>query len=214
MKIGIDIDDTFTNLRYIVGYLGTSIGIFLCGIMYEIGLRYMMGLSAFFMIFQIGLAYRLIYMREHSTRIICKKDPKIKYTQRKCAYAIIYDDNGNIAIANDGKYFFFGGGTEEKENSLQTLKRELIEETGYTIKDIKLFEKLISYEYNSSRGNLKIVATIYTAKFDKKIAEPIEKDHQILWGKPEEYIDKMYHEYQKVILKEYLEKMKKENIIC
>lgn len=205
---------TFTNLRYIVGHLGTSIGIFLCGVMYEIGLRYMMGLSAFFMIFQIGLAYILIYMRKHNTRTICKKDPKIQYTQRKCAYAIIYDDNGDIAITNDGKYFFFGGGTEEKETSLQTLKRELIEETGYTIKDIKLFEKLISYEYNSSRGNLEIVATIYTAKFDKKVAEPIEKDHQILWGKPEEFINIMYHEYQRVILKEYSEKMKKENIIC
>lgn len=53
---------TFTNLRYIVGHLGTSIGIFLCGVMYEIGLRYMMGLSAFFMIFQIGLAYILIWL--------------------------------------------------------------------------------------------------------------------------------------------------------
>lgn len=204
----------YTNFRYIIRYLGEAIGVFLCGLMYEIGLKYMFGLSAIFIGIQITLAYILIYMRKHNARIICKKDPKIKYTQRKCAYAIIYDDNGNIAITNDGKYFFFGGGTEEKENSLQTLKRQLIEETGYTIKDIKLFEKLISYEYNSSRGNLKIVATIYTAKFDKKITEPIEKDHQILWGKPEEYIDKMYHEYQKVILKEYSEKRKKENIIC
>ena len=31
--------------------------------MYEIGLKYMLGLSAFFMIFQIGLAYYLIYLR-------------------------------------------------------------------------------------------------------------------------------------------------------
>lgn len=53
-----------TNFRYIVRYLGEAAGIFLCGMMYEIGLRYMFGLSAFFMIFQIGLAYYLIYLRK------------------------------------------------------------------------------------------------------------------------------------------------------
>ena len=148
-------------------------------------------------------------------RIICEKQPQVEYTERKCAYAIIYDDEGNIAIANDGKYFFFGGGTEENETALQTLEREIIEETGYTLKEVAPLESLISYEYNSSRGNLKIVATIYTAKFDKKITEPIEKDHQILWGKPEEFIDIMYHKYQRVILKEYCEKHRiKGETIC
>lgn len=57
----------FTNLRYIVKYLGEAVGIFLCGIMYDIGLKYMFGLSAFFMIFQIGLAYYLIYLRKSKT---------------------------------------------------------------------------------------------------------------------------------------------------
>lgn len=208
--VGNEYQFRYTNFRYIIRYLGEAIGVFLCGLMYEIGLKYMFGLSAIFIAIQISLSYILIYMRKHSIRIICKRDSKIRYKERKCAYAIIYDDEGNIAIANDGKYFFFGGGTEKKETAIQTLKREIIEETGYTIKDIKLFEKLISYEYNSSRGNLKIVATIYTAKFDKKIAEPIEKDHQILWGKPEQFIDIMYHKYQRVMLKEYSEKINKE----
>lgn len=83
----------------------------------------------------------------------------------------------------------------------------MIEETGYKLKDIKLFDDIISYEYNSSRGYLKINATIYTAKFDEKVCEPIEKNHPILWAKPEEHIDNMYHEYQKVMLKEFCEKL-------
>ena len=53
----------YTNFRYVVRYLGEAIGVFLCGLMYEIGLRYMFGLSAFFLIFQISLAYYLIYLR-------------------------------------------------------------------------------------------------------------------------------------------------------
>lgn len=217
-SVGTENQLSFTNIRYIVRFLGEAIGVFFCGIMYEKGLRFMFGLSAFFMIFQLILCYRLIYMRKkkekNNFRIICKKDPNIEYVERKCAYAIIEDESGNIAITNDGKYFFFGGGTEKNETSLETLKREMIEETGYTIKDIKLYQNLISYEYNDSRGNLKIVATIYTAKFSKKVKEPIEKNHLILWGKPEEFINKMYHEYQRVLLKEYDEIKKGGKVLC
>lgn len=207
----------FTNLRYIMKYLGESVGIFFCGLMFEKGIRYIFGLSAFFMIFQLSLCYILIYMRndenKNSLRVICEKKSNIKYKERKCVYAIIEDDNGNVSIVNDGKYFFWGGGLEKGETNEQALKREMIEEMGYTIQDVKLFDKLISYEYNSSRGYLKIVATIYTAKLDKKVTEPIEKDHTVLWGKPEEYINKMYHKYQRVILDEYSEK-KEGKILC
>ena len=54
---------SFANIRYIIKFLGEAIGVFFCGIMYEIGLKYMLGLSAIFMIFQIGLAYYLIHLR-------------------------------------------------------------------------------------------------------------------------------------------------------
>lgn len=200
----------FTNVRYIVRFLGEAVGLFFCGIMYELGLKYMFGMSALIMIFQLALAYYLIYIRKkfsYCPQLICKKDPSINYTTRKCAYIILEDGNGNIAITNDGKYFFFGGGTENNETPLQALKREMIEETGYTIRNVKLFKNIISFEYNSSRGYLKIVATIYTGKLNKKIKEPIEKDHPILWGKADEFRDKMYHEYQRVILDEYLKKI-------
>ena len=61
----------YTNFRYIVRYLGESVGVFLCGLMYNIGLRYMFGLSALFIAIQIGLAYYLIYLRR-------KENNKIK----------------------------------------------------------------------------------------------------------------------------------------
>lgn len=53
----------FANISYMVRVLGESLGVFLCGIMYEIGLKYMFGLSALFLIIQIGLAYYLIHLR-------------------------------------------------------------------------------------------------------------------------------------------------------
>ena len=63
-SIELDKQLAYTNLRYMVGSLGEAIGTFLCGIMYAIGLRYMFGLSAFFMLLQLALAYILIHQRK------------------------------------------------------------------------------------------------------------------------------------------------------
>lgn len=64
---------SFTNFRYIIKYIGEAIGIFFCGLMYEKGLKYMFGLSAFFMIFQIALACQLIYLRKHTKNSVFEK---------------------------------------------------------------------------------------------------------------------------------------------
>ena len=55
---------SFSNICHIIRFLGEAIGVYLCGLMYEMGLRYMFGLSALFMIVQISLAYYLIYLRK------------------------------------------------------------------------------------------------------------------------------------------------------
>lgn len=62
-RVENDYQLSFANIRYIIRFLGEAIGVYFCGIMYEIGLKYMFGLSAIFMIFQIGLAYYLIHLR-------------------------------------------------------------------------------------------------------------------------------------------------------
>lgn len=62
-RVENDYQLSFANIRYIIRFLGEAIGVYFCGRMYEIGLEYMFGLSAIFMIFQIGLAYYLIHLR-------------------------------------------------------------------------------------------------------------------------------------------------------
>ena len=73
---------SFTNFRYIIKYIGEAIGIFFCGMMYEKGLKYMFGLSAFFMIFQISLAYQLIYMRRHLRKNVLQKIQKYNHEKK------------------------------------------------------------------------------------------------------------------------------------
>lgn len=61
---------SFSNVCHIIRFLGEAIGVFLCGLMYEKGLRYMFGLSALFMIFQISLAYYMIYLRKREKKLV------------------------------------------------------------------------------------------------------------------------------------------------
>lgn len=55
----------FNNAMQIASIISTAIGLFFAGIMYDYGVRYLLGLSAFFMFFQITFANTLIYMRKH-----------------------------------------------------------------------------------------------------------------------------------------------------
>lgn len=130
----------------------------------------------------------------------------VEYTKRPASYVIIEHDEGKkIAIAKANEtWFFIGGGIEEGETEIDALKREVIEEAGYSIKDIKYFDKVTAWADGGKRGPLDVTATFYIAKFDKKIAEPIEKDHQIFWVNANEYKEKLFHEYQRYILEEYV----------
>lgn len=136
---------------------------------------------------------------------IGKKIEGIKYTKRPGVYVIIEREEDNkIAIATDGDWFFLGGGIEDGETEIEALKRELIEESGYSIKNIKYFNKVTAWVDGKKRGMLDVTATFYTAKFDKKITQPIEKDHKVIWVNADEYKDRLYHEYQRYILNEYI----------
>lgn len=70
---------SFSNICHIIRFLGEAIGVYLCGLMYEMGLRYMLGLSSLLMIFQISLAYYLIYLRKREKiNIEVNKNEKIR----------------------------------------------------------------------------------------------------------------------------------------
>ena len=140
-------------------------------------------------------------------KYIGSKEKNIEYKKRPGAYAIIINKNDDkIGIVKAGdEIFYLGGGIEKGETKLEALKRELLEEAGYTIKNIKKFDEVGSYVFAENKGYLEVIASVYTAEFDAKVTEPIEKDHIVLWVKPEEYADKMFREWQRYIMKRFIE---------
>ena len=147
-------------------------------------------------------------------KYVGRKDENVEYRKRPGAYAIIVnkdDDKIGIVkvITDEGvENFYLGGGIEEGETKLEALKREMIEEAGYTIKNIKELEEVGSYIFAGDKGYIEVIASVYIAEFDKKVAEPIEKDHNVIWVKPEEYVDKMFREWQTYIMEKFIEKRK------
>ena len=144
-------------------------------------------------------------------KYIGSKNKNIEYRKRPGAYAIIKRKEDNkigivMNTTNENDFFFLGGGIEKGETEIEALRRELIEESGYSIKNIKEFDKVGSFVYAEDKGYLEVIANVYIAEFEKKIVEPIEKDHKVLWVTANEYINKMSQEWQRYILKEYIEK--------
>ncbi|MCI8586992.1 MAG: NUDIX domain-containing protein [Clostridia bacterium] len=144
-------------------------------------------------------------------KYIGSKNKNIEYRKRPGAYAIIKRKEDNkigivMNTTNENDFFFLGGGIEKGETEIEALRRELIEESGYAIKNIKEFDKVGSFVYAEDKGYLEVIANVYIAEFEKKIVEPIEKDHKVLWVTANEYINKMSQEWQRYILKEYIEK--------
>lgn len=142
--------------------------------------------------------------------VLGTKKENVKYKKRPGVYVIITRKNAEeVAICYDGDYFFFGGGIEKRETKKKALKRELLEETGYTLKNKSKFMQVTAYVNKGTRGPLKVKSTIYIAEFDKKVCKPVEKDHKVSWIKPEEYIGKLYHAYQNKVLEKYCQTKKK-----
>lgn len=132
------------------------------------------------------------------------------YNKRPGAYAIIENDKNEIAIVKDGDndLFYFGGGLEEGENTIEALNRELIEESGYTLTNISYFTEIGEFLKSKNGEYVEVMATIYTAKFDKKVVEPIEKDHHIMWINPCEYKGKLFRNWQNYVLDIYINYIK------
>lgn len=143
-------------------------------------------------------------------KYVGSKEENVEYRKRPGAYAIIVNKNNDkVGIVTDGEdYFYLGGGIENSETKLEALKREMIEEAGYSIKNIREFEEVGSHIFAEDKGYLEVIANVYIAEFDKKIAEPIEKDHKVLWVRPEEYVNKMFREWQRYIMERFIERRK------
>lgn len=122
----------------------------------------------------------------------------INYVEREGVYGIHFDDDLKVAVIKVGDdYFLPGGGIEQEESKIECLKREFIEETGMHIEVIEFVRKMIQYHLSKNTGEYyKLIGNFYLVRMQKKIADVIEPDHELVWIHIDNARETMLLEYQ------------------
>lgn len=127
--------------------------------------------------------------------------------EERSAGAVVYRTSGGrrlfLLLQNAGKWDFPKGGMEKGESELQTVVREVGEETG--LKDIKIvpgFRKIIEYFYRRDGKNIhKQVVYFVASTGDEKVK--ISFEHQgFAWFPYNEALEMASYDNSKVTLTE------------
>lgn len=106
----------------------------------------------------------------------------VKYIDREGAYLIPIHNNRIGVVKTPKGLFLIGGGLEKNDqNHMDCIKRECLEETGYTV---SIKDKICSAETFCNHpilGYFHPIQTYYIGDLIIKVVTPTDDDHQFLW---------------------------------
>ena len=124
-----------------------------------------------------------------------EKQEGVQYVNRYGVYAVIPDEKQEKIIlvqAPNGAWFLPGGEIEQDEDYLTALKRELIEELGFTAQIGQYYGQADEYFYSRHRDTYFYnPAYIYEVSQYKQSHAPLEDFNQLAWFPIEEAISKL-----------------------
>jgi 8-oxo-dGTP pyrophosphatase MutT (NUDIX family) len=122
----------------------------------------------------------------------------VYYKERKGVYGIAINELNQVAVIQMPHGDFLpGGGIDLNETEDECLRRELIEETGYSININSFICNGIQYGYGPKSGKyLKLVGSFYTIQLGHDTGLKSEIDHKLVWKDREELKKSIRIEYQ------------------
>lgn len=119
-----------------------------------------------------------------------------EYIDRAGAYLIPIKD-GNIGVVQTSKgYFLLGGGLDGNESDEMCIRRECLEEVGYSVVIDRLICSAETYCHTPSIRFFHPIQTYYIGNLGEQISNPVEEDHRFVWVPFHEIKGKMYVEMQ------------------
>ncbi|MFT8669521.1 MAG: NUDIX domain-containing protein [Liquorilactobacillus hordei] len=128
------------------------------------------------------------------------KNIGVNYFVRKGAYAVIFKNQNEIGLirTHEQQYFLPGGGIEKGETAEDALIREMLEETGYSIKNNYPFCHAQRYFMSTLPVKRPMLSDGYffISQLDQKIQKPTEKDNYFEWINIKECEKLLFHVHQ------------------
>lgn len=123
----------------------------------------------------------------------------ICYRSRTGAYGVVLCEDGRTAAVRiPTGLFLIGGGIEAGEEPEQSLRREFMEEIGYEIEVVKPLGYASGYYYSGGfQEYMHGAGYFYTVRLLQKVAEPVEKDHELVFLSPEDCVRQIGYDYQR-----------------
>lgn len=105
------------------------------------------------------------------------------YNVQDCSYAVIRNENGEVAVARTPKgIVLLGGGVESGESERDALHREAYEESGYRIRILSRLGIASQYVNNTAKGRYRLKrGTFFECQLTEKLGPPVEDDHELVW---------------------------------
>lgn len=131
-------------------------------------------------------------------RVFGAPQPGVEYRDRPGAYGIAFDGAGKAAVVSCERKgcFLLGGGIEPGESEAECIRREFMEEIGYSV---TVGEKVcVGEEYSFTRREqipFHFIGHIYLVELREKLAQG-EPDRGLVWLPVEERREKMAMDYQ------------------
>jgi len=135
-----------------------------------------------------------------------EKIKEINYKKRDGVYALISDENGNIATVKTPRgYFLPGGGIEAAETHKQALVREVKEEIGYSSEIGRYIGTYSMFVLGASKPiYYELIGNFYECHIHDYLGCEVEGDHKLIWLQAKDAIKCMQLEYQAYAIKTYL----------
>ena len=135
----------------------------------------------------------------------------VSYRDRPGAYAVLVRD-GQILLTYQGgetkEFQLPGGGIDPGETSIAALHREVREETGYAISDLRRFGVYQRYTFMPEYDLwARKICHIFVARPTLSKGRPTEEEHVPFWTSPEEAVELVASSGDAFFLNRFLHKV-------
>lgn len=128
-----------------------------------------------------------------------------KYDFRETCFGIVRNNNKMLLVNKNNQYSLVGGGIEEGESFEDCLKREFIEESGYSITSVKELVRIDCYWLAAGKYPMLSRANIFEVGVDiNNKKEALENDCYVEWVDIDSVSDLLPLPYHKKALECYM----------